>query len=143
MTKTRYAWAAIVLLAVTTVPSIAFAQAPATGRLLVATPKLSDLNFAEAVILIVHHGDDGTLGVFINRPTWVDPIEAFPTRDALVEYSGSLYLGGPVAPTQLLILSRPRDDSAPDGTPILDDVRLNTDLDIFNGGYPYPDPPRE
>lgn len=38
------------------------------GHFLIATPQLIDRNFARAVVLIVRHGDDGALGVILNRP---------------------------------------------------------------------------
>ncbi|NED79941.1 hypothetical protein G3I76_07500, partial [Streptomyces sp. SID11233] len=40
-----------------------------TGRLLVATPALADPNFARAVVLVLDHDAEGTLGVVLNRPT--------------------------------------------------------------------------
>jgi len=42
------------------------------GRLLVATPVLSDPNFRRTVVLVVEHEEEqGTLGVVLNRPTQV------------------------------------------------------------------------
>ena len=79
-----------------------FAQAPAVGQILVASPELADPNFSQSVLLIVFHEDDiGTAAVLINRPTWVDPDETFPEIAALADYDGTLYLGGPVAPTDI------------------------------------------
>ena len=43
--------------------------APETGRLLVATTDLVDPNFAQSVVLLLDHDEDGTLGVILNRPT--------------------------------------------------------------------------
>ena len=44
---------------------------PATlrGRLLVATPPLVDPNFDRSVVLLLEHGEDGALGIILNRPT--------------------------------------------------------------------------
>ncbi len=39
------------------------------GRLLVATPALADPNFDRAVVLLLDHDDEGSLGVVLNRPT--------------------------------------------------------------------------
>ena len=39
-----------------------------SGRLLLATPALLDPNFRRGVILVLDHGDDGTMGVMLNRP---------------------------------------------------------------------------
>ena len=38
------------------------------GRLLVATPDLRDPNFSRTVVLMLEHGDEGALGVVLNRP---------------------------------------------------------------------------
>lgn len=40
-----------------------------TGRLLVATPTLADPNFDRAVVLLLDHDEQGSLGVVLNRPT--------------------------------------------------------------------------
>ncbi|MFD9009915.1 YqgE/AlgH family protein, partial [Streptomyces sp. NPDC059552] len=39
-----------------------------TGRLLVATPALADPNFDRAVVLLLDHDEQGSLGVVLNRP---------------------------------------------------------------------------
>lgn len=92
-------------------------QAPAAGRLLVANPGVDDPNFAESVLLILLHQDGGSAGIFLNRPTWVDPSEAFPEVDSLEAYDGALFLGGPVGVAELLTLfefeGQPLDDTIP------------------------------
>ena len=45
------------------------AQTVANGTLLVASPELSDPNFARAVVLVLRHDDEGTIGIILNRPT--------------------------------------------------------------------------
>jgi putative transcriptional regulator len=77
---------------------------PAAGRLLVASANVADPSFAETVLLILIHQDGGSAAVFLNRPTWVEPTEAFPEIAELAGYDGTLYLGGPVGPTELLTL---------------------------------------
>ena len=50
-----------------------------TGSLLVASEKLGDPNFAESVVLILEHDDDGgTLGLIINRRTEISLARIFP-----------------------------------------------------------------
>lgn len=94
----------LVLLLVAAAPG-AYAQAPSVGRILVANPSLDDPDFSESVLLIIFHDNNiGSAGVFLNRPTWVDPIATFPQVEELSNYDGELYLGGPVAPTDLWLL---------------------------------------
>jgi putative transcriptional regulator len=84
----------------------AAAQGPATGRLLVASPDMEDSNFAKTVVLLLHHDPNGTLGVIINRPTWVKPGDIDPDLGSLETYEGSVFRGGPVAASQLVYLVR-------------------------------------
>ena len=68
-----------------------------TGHFLVASRYLRDPNFAQSVVLMIHHNDEGAMGVVINRPSdktvrevWEmignDPCD----RDDLI------FIGGPV-----------------------------------------------
>ena len=45
------------------------AARPLANQLLIASPALSDPNFARAVTLICQHDDDGAMGVVVNRPS--------------------------------------------------------------------------
>ena len=47
------------------------------GKLLLASPAMDDPNFGRAVILLVEHGEQGALGLVLNKPT------AVPVRDVL------------------------------------------------------------
>lgn len=38
------------------------------GQFLLASPRLLDPNFARTVVLMVQHGDEGALGLIVNRP---------------------------------------------------------------------------
>ncbi|MFM7725756.1 MAG: YqgE/AlgH family protein, partial [Flavobacteriales bacterium] len=66
---------------------------PCVGRLLVSEPFLMDSYFKRTVILLGEHGEDGTVGFILNKPTDLtlnDALEDFPPFDA------QLYFGGPV-----------------------------------------------
>jgi putative transcriptional regulator len=76
------------------------------GVLLVANPSMDDPNFRQTVLLIVEHGEGGTLGLILNRSTKVLLSEALPDLTALKGTSYRVFLGGPVMPTQLLLLFR-------------------------------------
>jgi len=82
------------------------------GVLLVASPALGDPNFRESVVLIVEHGEEGTLGVILNRPTEVLLSEVLPDVMALKGTTYRLFAGGPVQPDQLLMLFRLKEPQA-------------------------------
>ena len=93
----------------------------ARGVLLVASPSLADPNFREAVILIVEHGPEGTLGLILNRSTHILLSEALPDLTVLKGTSYRLFAGGPVEPTRMLLLSRLK-EPPPDVRPVFDGV---------------------
>ncbi|MHB8900947.1 MAG: YqgE/AlgH family protein [Thermoguttaceae bacterium] len=68
------------------------------GHLLIASPHLADPNFVRTVVLLVHHSEEGTLGVVLNRPSgstirrlWEDVDEEPCDNDH------PFHLGGPVS----------------------------------------------
>jgi len=91
------------------------------GALLVASPTLDDPNFRETVVLIIEHGEEGTLGVIVNRPTGVLLAEVLPDIAALKGTTHRLFAGGPVQPAQLLVLFRLKEPSA-DARSVFDGV---------------------
>ncbi|SES37531.1 Uncharacterized ACR, COG1678 [Streptomyces qinglanensis] len=68
-----------------------------TGRLLVATPVLADPNFDRAVVLLLDHDEEGSLGVVLNRPTPVDVSDILEPWAALAGEPGVVFQGGPVS----------------------------------------------
>lgn len=67
------------------------------GRLLVASPRLVDPNFARAVVALLNHDEKGAMGLVINRPTEIPVAEHLPdwVVDRLVPPAVVFY-GGPV-----------------------------------------------
>lgn len=63
-------------------------------------PDLADPNFKRTVVLLVHHDEEGTFGLVLNRPTEVSADELCETLD--IEWRGDddvdVYWGGPVQP---------------------------------------------
>ena len=98
------------------VPALASMEfAPSTvgkGVLLVASPSLDDPNFRQAVVLVVEHGPEGTVGLILNRSTRVLLSEALPDLTVLKGTSYRLFAGGPVEPTRFLLLSRLKEPPA-------------------------------
>lgn len=68
-----------------------------TGRLLVATPRLADPNFDRAVVLLLDHDEEGSLGVVLNRPTPVGVGEVLEPWAALAVAPQVVFQGGPVS----------------------------------------------
>ncbi|MGQ0666418.1 MAG: YqgE/AlgH family protein [Nitrospiraceae bacterium] len=91
------------------------------GVLLVASPSLDDPNFRQAVVLIVKHGPEGTLGLILNRSTSVLLSEALPDLAALKGTNHRLFVGGPVASDRLVLLFRLKEPAA-DARPVFDGV---------------------
>ena len=68
-----------------------------TGRLLVATPALADPNFDRAVVLLLDHDEEGSLGVVLNRPT---PVGVGDVLEPWAQLAGApqvVFQGGPVS----------------------------------------------
>jgi putative transcriptional regulator len=76
------------------------------GVFLYATPGLPDPNFAESVVLLVEHTDEGSLGLIINRPTRIPPREVVPELGDLRDQGVVLHWGGPVQPSAVMALLR-------------------------------------
>ncbi|WP_432547960.1 YqgE/AlgH family protein [Kineococcus sp. SYSU DK004] len=68
-----------------------------TGKLLLATPSLTDPDFHRTVVLLLNHDDDGALGVVVNRPLDVDVDVVLPSWQPFTTSPGKLFQGGPVA----------------------------------------------
>ena len=81
------------------------------GVLLVASPSLNDPNFREAVVLIVDHGPEGTLGLILNRSTNILLSEALPDLTVLKGTSYRLFAGGPVQQPDFFCCSDSRSPS--------------------------------
>lgn len=67
------------------------------GRLLLASPYLSDPNFYRSVIYMVRHDAEGAFGLLLNRPGQVTLDELFSDRlGRPPKRSDPIYFGGPV-----------------------------------------------
>jgi putative transcriptional regulator len=76
------------------------------GRLLVATPNLGDPNFERTVVLMLDDGDEGALGVVLNRPSELDVAEPLPEWARAAASPPVVFIGGPVAPSAAVCLAR-------------------------------------
>ncbi|MGH2634025.1 MAG: YqgE/AlgH family protein [Tepidiformaceae bacterium] len=96
------------------------------GRLLVATPKLADANFARAVVFMIAHDEDGAFGIILNRPlNQADLADMLPQWRALAALPKVAFSGGPVDSGMALALARRRSDEPfPGWTPVPCDAGL-------------------
>jgi putative transcriptional regulator len=74
------------------------------GQLLVAGPALLDPNFHRTVVLIGEHGEDGAMGIVLNRPSELTVADAIPPLAELVPGNDILFAGGPVQPQAIVVL---------------------------------------
>lgn len=75
------------------------------GQLLLAAPTLSDPNFARTVVLVGTHSEEGAMGVVLNRPSAVTIAEAVPALEEAMGPDEPVFVGGPVAPTSIVMLA--------------------------------------
>lgn len=74
------------------------------GQLLVAGPDLLDPNFRRTVVLVGEHGEEGAMGVVLNRPSPVTVDDAVPPLAGLVDDGDVVHVGGPVQPQAIVVL---------------------------------------
>jgi putative transcriptional regulator len=112
-------------------PSAPSDPGPGKGRLLVASRRLLDPNFAETVVLVLDSGAAGAIGVVVNRPSSLKLKSVLPDVKELTDRSETVFLGGPVERFQLLLLVRapsPPEDSVR----VFDDVFVTASLDALS-----------
>ena len=95
------------------------------ARLLIANGNLFDPNFRQAVVLLVEHGEEGALGIVLNRPADITVADAVPALAPVVGPDEVLYLGGPVQPTAVVLLAQFDDEGVP-AHPLFESVGLVT-----------------
>ena len=83
------------------------------GKLLVAPRDAADPSFAESVILLVDYGEDGAVGLMINRQTKMPLSRVLPELKGSSKYTGPAYLGGPVTIGAVMALLESRTEPHP------------------------------
>jgi putative transcriptional regulator len=101
------------------------------GQLLIASPALFDPNFRRTVVLVTEHGEEGAMGLVLNRPSDTTVSEGAPPLEDLVDPGAKVLVGGPVEPAAVTVLAEfeDPDDSA---SVVLGDigfVRADAELD--------------
>lgn len=107
-----------------------------SGRLLVATPVLTEGPFARSVVQLLQHSEtDGAVGVVLNVPTDAALAEVLPGWALLAPDPVVVFEGGPVEQTVAVCLGRLAPDAPTDpsyvgvlGAPWLATVDLDSDV---------------
>ena len=103
------------------------------GSLLIAAPQLLDPNFRRTVVLIADHGEEGAMGVILNRPSGMTVADAAPDLEPMVGPGTPIFSGGPVQPTSGVVLA----EVAEADEPVFGDVVLVPGLgelaDVIDG----------
>jgi putative transcriptional regulator len=85
------------------------------GSLLVATPRLSDPNFHRTVLLMLEHGEEGALGLVLNRPSELPVVDAVPEWADQAADPEVVFGGGPVQPGAAFVLGERPDARSSEG----------------------------
>jgi putative transcriptional regulator len=75
------------------------------GKLLLASPTMTDPNFSRSVVLIAEHTEEGAMGLVLNRPAATTVEEAVPDLAWLASGDALVFVGGPVAETAVIVLA--------------------------------------
>ncbi len=101
------------------------------GKFLIAGCKLRDPNFFKTVVLIIEHGEDGAMGLVVNRPSSITVSNALAGQFSLPETGEPVYVGGPVEPAALFILHS-CEDFDPDEEAIVPGLYVASSADVFS-----------
>lgn len=100
---------------------------PAQGRLLLSEPFMGDYYFGRAVVLLVEHNDEGSVGVILNKPITAkfnEVIKGFP------DFEAPIYLGGPVESDSLFYIHT-KGDQLEGATEIIKDLYWGGDIEAL------------
>ena len=85
-----------------------------TPVLLAAMPQVQDPFFHESVVLLVHHDEQGSFGLIVNRPTELKIADILEGLE--IEWAGNpdslAFFGGPVSPQQGTVLYPPAESES-------------------------------
>ncbi len=91
------------------------------GKFLVASRKLGDPRFMQTVILLLDYAPGGAMGLIVNRPSEMKLSTLLPKIEGLKARKDTVYIGGPVAINQMLMLIR-AGKQPEESLPVLTDI---------------------
>jgi putative transcriptional regulator len=75
------------------------------GQLLIASPSIHDPNFRRTVVYMTEHGEEGAMGLVLNRAAETTVGEAVPDLAWLADEDAVVHVGGPVSPQSVVVLA--------------------------------------
>lgn len=106
-----------------------------TNQFLIAMPNMVDPLFARSLIYLCEHGEQGAMGLIINKPSGIALAQLFeqidlPLTDEKMRTSTVLF-GGPVQPDRGFVLHTPIANWQSSLT-VTEEIALTTSKDILN-----------
>ena len=89
------------------------------GDLLISEPFLPDPNFSRTVVLMCEHGEAGSFGFVLNKPSLIKGSDVLEDAES---FDATLYVGGPVQQDTLHFIHR-RSDLIEGGEEIVKDLQ--------------------
>jgi len=108
---------------------------PLAPALLVAMPQLVDPNFHRGVVLLVHHDEEGSFGVVVNRTVSITADQL--CRSIGIDWRGDssqpVHWGGPVQPETgwVLIDAASKDEDPEDGWQVREGLLLTGSISVM------------
>ncbi|WP_231388683.1 YqgE/AlgH family protein [Pseudooceanicola algae] len=100
-----------------------------------AMPAMEDPRFANSVILLCAHSDDGAMGLMVNKPVdrmvKADLFEQLGVEGCAEALAGRVHSGGPVERERGFVLHSADYDSALSSLDVSEDLRMTATLDIL------------
>ncbi len=82
------------------------------GQLLIASPTLLDPNFRRTVVLVAEHGEEGAMGIVLNRVSEAPVVDAVPQLAGVTQEGARVHVGGPVQAEAVVVVAEFDDSSA-------------------------------
>ena len=106
---------------------------PRKGSFLVATAGMQDPRFRRSVVLLLEHGENGTLGLIVNKVTEISLAQVLPRPGGLQAGSQTLlFFGGPVGLDGILFLTR-NAEPPERAEHVMEDVYYSGDRNLLDG----------
>jgi putative transcriptional regulator len=98
---------------------------------LVAKRALDGPHFGQSVVYLVEHGEDGTLGLIVNRSSDISLSEVLPDIKGEQATTHALFYGGPIGLPMILMLVR-SESAATEMTHVADNVYISADRRVLD-----------